>query len=195
MNQIAMVLLAAGGSTRMGSPKQLLAYRGKPLIRHVAETAIESGCQPVMVVLGSHAKEVQGALNGMDVVVVENTEWEKGIGTSVRAGIAGAEIMGSEGAIVALADQPLVTAEVLRRLVEEHEETGRPIVASEYDGTVGVPAFFTRAMFPKLMALLPSEGCQAVILANLEQSIRIQCPEAETDLDTPEDYQAADGKS
>ena len=83
-----------------------------------------------------------------------------------------------------------MTAEILKHLVEEHEETGRPIIASEYAGTVGVPAFFTREFFPKLTSLLPSEGCKAIILANLERSIRIPCPEAETDLDTPGDYQA-----
>jgi molybdenum cofactor cytidylyltransferase len=191
MNNIALVLLAAGGSTRMGSPKQLLDYQGKPLIRHAVETAIASGCDPIMVVLGSKADEIRKALDGLDVVVVENTDWEQGVGTSIRAGISGAEIMGCEGAILALADQPLVTAEILRRLIEEYEETGRGIIASEYAGTVGVPAFFSREYFPKLTGLLPTEGCKAVILANLEQSIRISCPEAETDIDTPGDYEAA----
>jgi len=191
MNNIALVLLAAGGSTRMGSPKQLLDYQGKPLIRHAVETAIASGCEPILVVLGSKADEIRKALDGLDVVVVENTEWEEGVGTSIRAGISGAEIMGCEGAILALADQPLVTAEILRKLVEEREETGRGIIASEYAGTVGVPAFFAREYFPKLTSLLPTEGCKAVILANLEQSIRISCPEAETDIDTPGDYEAA----
>jgi molybdenum cofactor cytidylyltransferase len=174
----------------MGSPKQLLNYQGRPLVRHAAETAIASGCDPVLVVVGSHADEIRAALDGLEIVIVENTEWEQGMGTSIRAGISGAEIMGCEGAILALADQPLVTAEILQRLVAEHEETGRPIIASEYAETVGVPAFFTSEFFPKLKALLPSEGCKAVILANLEQSIRIACPEAETDLDTPGDYSA-----
>jgi molybdenum cofactor cytidylyltransferase len=195
MDNIALVLLAAGGPARMGSPKQLLPYQGRPLIRHAAETALASGCDPVVVVLGSGIAEIRAALEGLDVVVVENTDWEQGIGTSIRAGISGAEIIGCDGAILWSADQPLVTAEILRRLVEEHEETGRPIIASEYSGTVGAPAFFTRDFFPKLTALLPSEGCKAVILANLEQSIRIGCPEAETELDTPDDYQALSGKS
>lgn len=193
MNNIALVLLAAGGSTRMGSPKQLLPFQGRPLIRHAAETALASGCDPVMVVLGPHIDEIRASLDGLDVVIVENTDWEQGIGTSIRAGISGAEIMGCDGAILALADQPLITAEILKRLVEEHEETGRPIIASEYSDTVGVPAFFSREYFPKLTALLPSEGCKAVILANLEQSIRIPCPEAETDLDTPGDYRSIAG--
>jgi molybdenum cofactor cytidylyltransferase len=190
MDNIALVLLAAGGSTRMGKPKQLLPYQGQPLIRYVAKTALASGSDPVVVVIGSDVAEMRAALDGLDVVVVENTEWEQGIGTSIRAGISGAEILGCGGAILALADQPLITAEILKHLVEEHEETGRPIIASEYDGTVGVPAFFTREFFPKLKALLPSEGCKATILAHLEQSIRIACPEAETDIDTPEDYQS-----
>jgi molybdenum cofactor cytidylyltransferase len=175
----------------MGSPKQLLSYQGRPLVRHATETAIASGCDPILVVLGSQADEIRKSLDGLDVVIVENTEWEQGMGTSIRAGISGAEIMGCDGAILALADQPLITAEILKRLVEEHEETGRPIIASEYSGTVGVPAFFARECFPKLKGLLPSEGCKAVILANLEQSIRIPCPEAETDIDTPGDYEAA----
>jgi molybdenum cofactor cytidylyltransferase len=190
MDNIALVLLAAGGSTRMGSPKQLLPYQGRPLIRHAAETALATGCDPVIVVLGPHLDEIRAALDGLDVVVVENTDWEQGIGTSIRAGISGAAIMGSDGAILALADQPLVTAEILKHLVAEHEETGRPIIASEYAETVGVPAFFSRSYFPKLTSLLPTEGCKAVILANLESSIRIACPEAETDVDTPEDFRS-----
>jgi len=191
MDNIAVVLLAAGASTRMGSEKQFLPYQGKPLVRHATETAIASGCDPVLVVVGPGADQVRLALDGLEVVIVENTDWEQGIGTSIRAGISGAEIMGCDGAILASADQPLVTAEILKKLVEEHAETGRPIIASEYAGTVGVPAYFARECFPKLTALLPTEGCKAVILANLEQSIRIACPEAETDLDTPADYEAA----
>jgi molybdenum cofactor cytidylyltransferase len=167
-----------------------LTYNGRPLVRHAAETALAAGCDPVLVVLGSRAGEIRPALDGLNVVIVENTEWELGMGTSIRAGISGAEIMGCDGAILSLGDQPLVTPEILKHLIEEHEETGRPIIASEYAGTVGVPAFFAREFFPQLTALLPNEGCKAMILAHLEQSIRIACPEAETDLDTPSDYQA-----
>ncbi len=173
MSNIALVLLAAGRPSR-----------------HAAETAIASGCDPVLVVLGSHIDETRAALDGLDVVIVENTLWKQGIGTSIRAGISGAEILGSEGAILALADQPLVSAGILRHLIEEHEETGRPIIASEYAGAVGIPAFFTREFFPKLKALYPGEGCEGVILAHLDQSIRIACPEAEADIDTAAEYRA-----
>lgn len=193
MSNIAVVLLAAGGSTRMGSPKQLLPYNGRPLVRHAAETAIAADCGPVLVVLGAKIGEIRPALDGLDVVVVENTDWEQGVGASIRAGISGAEILGCEGAVLMLADQPRVTAEILRRLVEEHAETGRPIIASEYADTVGVPVFFTSEFFPQLKELHPAEGCKGVILAHLDRSIRIACPEAEADIDTPEDFEAVTG--
>jgi molybdenum cofactor cytidylyltransferase len=194
MDNIALILLAAGGSARMGSPKQLLSYRGRPLVRHAVETALASGCDPIMVVLGAHIEEIRAALDGLDVVIVENTDWQKGLGTSIRAGVSGAGIMGSDGAVLTSIDQPLITADVLKRLVNEHEETGRPIIASEYSNDVGMPAFFTKEFFPKLTSLLPTEDCKAVILANLDLSIRIPCPEAETDLDTPGDYDAVAGQ-
>jgi|SRR5580693_3828539 molybdenum cofactor cytidylyltransferase len=183
MDNIALVLLAAGAAARMSSTKQLPSRDGRPLIRQATENALAAGFDPVVVVLGPHVAEIRAALEGLDVVVVENTEWEEGTGSSIHAGIAGAQIVGCEGAVVASADQPLVTQEILKKLVEEHEETGRPIIASEYGGTVGEPAFFSRDYFSKLTALLPKEGCKAVILANLEQSIRIACAEAETVLD------------
>jgi molybdenum cofactor cytidylyltransferase len=168
MKNIAVVILAAGGSTRVCSPEQ---------VRQSAQTARVAGCDPVMAVVGPHVDETRGALDGLDVVVVENTDWEQGIGSSIRAGVSGAAIMGCDGAILLMADQTSVSAEFLKHLFEEHEETGRPIIASEYSDTVGVPAFFAREYFPKLTALLPSEDCNAVILANLEQSIRISVPE------------------
>ncbi len=124
-NNIALVLLAAGGSTRMGTPKQLLSYKGQPLIRHAAQTALDSGCDPVIVVLGCHIGEIRAALDGLNVVVVENTEWDSGMGTSIRAGISAAEIMGCDGAILALADQPLITAGILKSLMAEYADFGK----------------------------------------------------------------------
>lgn len=174
MNNIAMVLLAAGCSKQ-----------ARPLVRSAAETAFAAGCDPVIVVLGTEVEETRAALEGMDVVVVENTEWEKGIGTSIRAGISGAEILGCDGAILAVADPPLASPEILKHLVEEHEETGRPIIASEYPDSVGVPAFFAREFFPHLKALLPTEESKAVILAHLDQSIRIACPRSEAGIHSP----------
>ena len=184
----AVVLLAAGSSSRMGSPKQLLSYRGEPLIRHAVETAFASGCGHVIVVLGANAEPIRAALDGLAVDAVENREWAGGMGTSIRRGIARAEELGLDGAILALGDQPLVTGAILARLIEEHLQTGQPIVTSQYAGTVGVPVFFAKSHFGQLLALAPDQGCKGVILRNGDNALRIDCPEAEADIDTPDDY-------
>lgn len=180
-----IVILAAGASTRMGEPKQLLDYQGKPLLRHAAEVALEA-CEQVIVVLGSRAAELRPALVGLPVIIVENPDWEGGMGTSIRTGIAAAAHL--DGVILTLADQPLITAEFYQTLVQSHLETSQPIVTSQYAGTVGVPVFFAREYFPQLLALEPSQGCKGVILKYSDHALRLNCPEAEMDIDTPEDY-------
>ena len=189
MTQFGMVILAAGNSSRMGSPKQLLDYGGKPLLRHAADVALRSLCWGnVIVVLGSRAEELRPALANLPVTILENRRWEEGMGTSIHTGVEHAQASGLDGVILALADQPLVTPDSLDRLIHTHLETGQPIVAAQYAGTVGVPVFFSREFFPKLLALKPQQGCKGVILAHPEHAFHLDCPEAEIDIDTPQDY-------
>jgi molybdenum cofactor cytidylyltransferase len=189
MKRFGIVVLAAGSSTRMGSPKQLLDYGGKPLLRHAADVALRSMCYgDVMVVLGSHAHELRPALAGLPVTILENRRWEEGMGTSIQTGVAHAEATRLDGVILALGDQPLITPESLDRLIHTHIETGHPIVAAQYAGTVGVPVFFSREFFPDLLALKPQQGCKGVILSHPEHAFHLACPEAEIDIDTPQDY-------
>ena len=189
MKEFGIVILAAGNSTRMGSPKQLLDYGGKPLLRHAADVALRSMCcANVMVVLGSRSAELRPALDGLPVTILENPRWEEGMGTSIHTGVELAQAAGLDGVILALADQPLVTPDSLDRLIHTHLETGQPIVAAQYAGTVGVPVFFSREFFPKLLALKPQQGCKGVILSHSEHAFHLECPEAEIDIDTPQDY-------
>lgn len=167
----------------------MLDYHGKPLIRHATETALATGCAEVIVVLGANASPIAAALADIPVVVVENPRWAEGMGTSICAGIRTAAALGMRGAILALADQPLITPEILRNLVAEHEHTGKPIVASQYAGTVGVPVYFAMSHFPQLLELAPEQGCKGVILKNAEAALRIDCPQAEADVDTRADYE------
>jgi molybdenum cofactor cytidylyltransferase len=185
--QTAIVLLAAGNASRMGTPKQFLDIGGKPMVRHAAETALASQCRPVVVVAGAHAAEIRAALVGLSVSVAENANWAAGMGSSIQSGLA---LLPAETAavIVSLADQPLLTAEIYESLIAEHRRTGAPIVAAAYAGTVGVPVLFARAYFPHLLALPPDQGCKGVILKNREHAVSMPCPEAETDIDTAADY-------
>lgn len=192
--EYAVILLAAGNSSRMGSPKQLLDYRGIPLVRHATEIALGTECPAVVVVLGANALEVRKALDGVTtgqkkLAVVENPRWLEGMGTSIQTGVNAVESLGLDGAILALADQPLITPEILNRLLTEHQRTSKPIITSRYAGTVGVPVFFAKSHFPQLMALAPDQGCKGVILRNGDAALAIDCPEAEADIDTPFDYE------
>lgn len=189
MSDIGIVLLAAGEASRMGQAKQLLEYAGQPLIRHAAQTALASRCRPVVVVLGARAYEVRKALGSLPVEMVENPRWNEGMGTSIACGVQVMQQQGAAGAILMLADQPLVTTAMLDRLVELHETTGQPIVASEYSETVGVPVLFGRAFFENLLNLPPDQGCKKTIQSNRAAAILVACPEAEMDVDTPADYQ------
>jgi molybdenum cofactor cytidylyltransferase len=184
----AAIILAAGASTRMGRPKQLLDFRGKPLIRVAAESALLAGCNPVIVVLGAAAEQIRPALNGLPVAVALNREWEKGMGTSIHTGLHALADVPTCGAVLVLADQPFVTGHFLRSLTEQHRTSGQAIVAARYSGTVGVPAFFAVTAFPFLLALKPQEGCKNVILGNMDDRFLVDCPEAAFDIDTPADY-------
>ena len=161
-----LILLAAGSSTRMGRPKQLMEYQGKPLIRHAVAAAVQSVCKPVIVVLGANGGAIAEALRDLPVETVENQLWSEGMGTSIQTGVRAAAERGLDAVILALADQPLVTAEIYNRLVAQHEATGKPIVTSEYAGTVGVPVLFAKEYFSHLLALQPEQGCKGVILAH-----------------------------
>ncbi|MGJ5817262.1 nucleotidyltransferase family protein [Paludibaculum fermentans] len=188
MPGIAAILLAAGNASRMGSPKQLMEFGGKPLLRRAAETALASQCSLVIAVLGAHASAVGQALKELPVTIVENDQWAEGMGTSIQAGLRAAVKAGADAVILTLADQPLVLAEFLDRLIDIHRESGRPIVAARYAGTVGVPVLFSKEYFSKLTALRPAQGCKGVILADPGNAFLVDCPEAEFDVDTPQDF-------
>jgi molybdenum cofactor cytidylyltransferase len=190
----ALILLAAGNSTRMGSAKQLLDFGGRPMLRIAVESAQSSGCDPVIVVLGANEAEIRPALTGLDVGIVVNERWSEGMGTSIQTGIRALENREIAGAILALSDQPFITSDFLRGLVESHRRSGKPIVAAQYSGTAGVPVFFAREMFPLLMELKPGQGCKGVILGRPAEALLVDCPEAARDIDTPEDYARATGK-
>jgi molybdenum cofactor cytidylyltransferase len=175
----------------MGAPKQLLDFGGRPLVRHCVETALGSVCRPVVLVVGAHSEEVSAAVAGLPVRVVRNHLWSEGMGSSIRTGVESVTAVNDvEGLILTLADQPMLTPATFEALIDGHRRTGMPIVASSYSGTVGVPVFFARQYFDDLMQLGPSQGCKGLIMRHSDQAFFFTCPEAEFDIDTPEEYVA-----
>jgi molybdenum cofactor cytidylyltransferase len=189
MRPVGLVILAAGGSSRLGRPKQLVEYRGRSLLRHVAEVAVGSVCRPIVVVLGAHAPQLEAELRGLPVHVAENQEWARGMATSLHRGLETlAAIDGGIGAVVILlCDQPLVSIQTINALVEASRTAGKRIVASEYAGVVGVPALFDRSLLPELLALDGEEGARRVIARHADAVHRVPFPGGATDIDTPQD--------
>jgi molybdenum cofactor cytidylyltransferase len=187
---VGIVLLAAGGSTRMGRPKQLLAFGGRSLVRRAAEAAIESGCGPVVVVLGACADQVRGEVAGLGIEVVFNEGWERGIGTSIRRGIRAliGHTKPPSAAVIMLCDQPMVTAAVLGRLLREYEKGDSAVVAAGYEETLGPPVVVGAEFFTALLSLPDDRGAKGIWLGHPERVQRVECPEAGMDVDTPEDY-------
>lgn len=189
--KIGVVILAAGASTRMGKPKQLLLHRGRTLLRRAVETALASICYPVVVVVGAHAELLRKEVADLPVSVVENREWEKGMSSSIRTGLH--ELMMTQpeidAVVVMLADQPLVTAALINQLVDVRRNTGKRIVASAYGTVLGVPALFSRELFAEITALNANEGARQVIANHPDDVASVCFPEAAVDVDTPEDYE------
>ncbi len=186
---IGIVVLAAGGSTRMGEPKQLLRYEGMTLLGRAVSVALGSRCRPVVVVLGAGADGARAEVDPRARVVV-NEAWAEGMGSSIRCGVAA--LGEAAAAVVTLCDQPFVTSELIDRLVEAHLDGGALVVASEYDAagerTRGVPALFDRALFPELLALSGAQGAKRVVERHASDLVTVPAPEAAFDVDTPDDY-------
>lgn len=190
MPPIGLVLLAAGGSERLGQPKQLLVFGGETLLRRTARVAQLSLCRPLVVVLGPQAERMQRELDGIDIAVVRNEGWQKGIGSSVRCGLEAllAVAPDTQAVIVIVCDQPFLSSNVLDDLAQSYALHGALIAACAYGGTVGVPALFARAYFPALLALPDEAGAKQILRRHAAAVVRVPFPEGLTDIDTPDDY-------
>ncbi|MCI1190075.1 nucleotidyltransferase family protein [Hymenobacter sp. DH14] len=187
---VALLLLAAGASTRMGRPKQLLPYHGRTLLRHAAETAVASGCTPVVLVTGALHEELLAEVAGLPIQAVRNENWESGMASSIKIGLAAVAPAQPRAVLVMLTDQPLVTPELLRQLVAQQQQTQAPIVAAAYGDTLGVPAIFARALLPELLQLQGQQGAGRLIAGRGAAVGRVVFPAGLLDVDTPEQYAA-----
>jgi len=181
---IPAIILAAGASRRLGTPKQALLWEGEALLHRTARVALEAGFAPVLVVLGAAAEASLEALAGLNVEVVPNPEWEEGMGASIRAGMA-AVPDGTEAVLLLVCDQPALSQNLLNEIRRVHDQAPGRVVASTYAGTRGVPALFPRQRFPELRALSGDRGARGLLLG--EDILEVPFPGGEQDVDTPAD--------
>ncbi len=185
----AAIVLAAGASTRLGHPKQLVKLAGEALVRRAARLALEAECAPVLVVLGACDAPCRAALAGLEVTVLHNALWTAGMASTLRCGMASLSSMPHRPASVLLTvtDQVGLTAESLRSLLAAHAGHDGPATAAVYSGRLGVPAIFRRALFPALLALTGDQGARTLLAQLGSSAAGLPLPEAAADLDTPED--------
>ncbi|MBX0290264.1 nucleotidyltransferase family protein [Hymenobacter sp. HSC-4F20] len=189
----AVLLLAAGASTRLGRPKQLLRYQGQTLLRRAAETAVAVAAgSPVVVVTGAQHEALLPELVGLPVVAAHCAAWQLGMGASLKCGLAMLDTLvpSPTSIIVLLCDQPHVTPALLREFVATQAATRQPIVASAYGGVQGVPVLFGAEAVPLLRQLPEAAGAAQLLKRHPELVATVPFPAGAVDVDTPEQYQA-----
>ncbi len=186
--RIGGLLLAAGGSSRLGRPKQLVYFRGKTLLRRAAETLVDSGCDPVTVVLGAELERSRAEVDGLPLNVCVNSKWQAGMSSSLTAGLRSILDLEPEltAVVVTLCDQPNISTEDIDTLISEFRQTRSSAVAAEYNGKVGVPALFPRTLFAEILGLEGDKGAR-YMLRNLDNVTAVKMPHAAFDIDTPDD--------
>jgi molybdenum cofactor cytidylyltransferase len=190
-HRLGAIILAAGGSSRMGRTKQLLEIGGLPLVARAVDVVLASGASPVAVVVGADADRVLAAVANRGILAVHNPDWKMGLSSSLRAGLAA--LLRAEPALdavlVAPCDQPALSTDIIGRLAASHRSTGR-ISAARFGGRNGAPAIFGRGHFGALAGLSGDEGARRMLNSVPDIVSPMEIPELGTDLDTPADYEA-----
>ena len=186
---ITAVILAAGESSRLGRPKQLIEYRGGTLLARAIETALESKCDNVMIVIGAHGDIVRREAQRFKVKVVENAEWPEGKASSIRAAINAVSKQSetASGILFLACDQPGVTIDLLNELIDRFRSSLEASVACAYADTIGIPAIIPRRLFPQLKILRGDNGAQSVLQAVRDQVVTVEFAQGHIDIDTEED--------
>ena len=186
--KVAGVILAAGGSSRFGEIKQLLPWKNKNIINTVVETAALAGLDPILVVLGANAGLIQASLDNETVQVVNNTDWDKGQSTSLKAGVTAIR-QTVDGVLFLLCDQPHLTVNLVDAVVEEGLRSGK-VVTPIIDDRRANPVYFPASCFPLFDTLEGDAGGRQIISACPHTTLPWLDDWMARDIDTPEDYRA-----
>lgn len=190
VSSYGIIILAAGNSSRLGEPKQLLRYNSKSLIWHVAEEAVTAIGNPVIIVTGSNHELIFNEINTLPVQLVYNENWQQGMAFSISTGLNALlkTYFSMSGVIIAVSDQPFVTATLFSDLIKIVENTSKGIAASSYDNTLGTPVLFQKQYFEHLLNLKGSEGAKKLLKLFKEDVAKVPFPLGRIDIDTKEDY-------
>ncbi|WP_342645999.1 nucleotidyltransferase family protein [Mucilaginibacter sp. CSA2-8R] len=186
-----VIILAAGASSRMGQPKQILIYQQQTLLYRAVQAAVKLVNTYVIVVVGANqAVVITPELSNASITIVHNPDWQQGMASSVSAGIKRliAEHPTVQNVLLMLCDQPFVDTMLLQKLIDAKEANNGHIIASAYQNTEGAPVLFDRKYVPELMALKGQEGAKKLLGKYKNEVISVPFEQGAIDIDTPEDY-------
>ena len=187
--KLSILILAAGNSSRLRSPKQLIEFEGQTLIERITETALSISGE-VLIVLGGNSELILPKLERFNNVIstIYNPDWKEGMGTSIRIGVEKlAE--NSDLIIILLSDQPFISKVLLQNMLQIYAKTQNPIVSCVYSNTLGVPILFDKSVFPELLKLNGDKGAKSFLHLYKDRISTIDFPEGIVDIDTLEDVE------
>lgn len=188
---IGIVLLAAGSSSRLGKPKQLLQYNNQSLFRHSLNAALHSETEFILVVLGANADLLRKEMDTEKAYLISNVNWKEGMASSIICGMNALTKIAPaiEAVIIMVCDQPHITPLLLNDIIRTHQETGKKIVASTYEGITGPPVLFHKDIFSELMQLKGDFGARAIVQQFPDEVATVLFEKGNIDIDTREDYE------
>jgi len=189
-NKIGIIILAAGNSSRLGRPKQLLEYKESTLLKNTVSEALKVENSFVIVVTGSNHDLIEKELNLPEITFSFNSDWENGMSSSIVNGIKELLLLNPkcEQCVLAVCDQPFVSSLIFENLIKEHHTAQKGIVASAYSETLGTPVLFHKKYFQDLLELKGQEGAKKLIKKYAEDVVSVLFEKGNIDIDTEEDY-------
>ncbi|MEP1097687.1 MAG: nucleotidyltransferase family protein [Cyclobacteriaceae bacterium] len=184
-----LIILAAGTSSRLGRPKQLLEYKGRPLLQHAIDIAVQFEWEASVLVLGANAAQIEEKINPKSLDLIMNENWKEGIASSIRSGLSYLleKRPDLQHVLFLLSDQPYLSIEVVRELLTKHEKT-LAITACKYQDQIGVPVVFSKDFFEELRHLEGDQGAKKIVMKNMDVVSTVPFDGGEVDVDTDEDY-------
>ena len=189
MSKTGIIILAAGNSSRMGEPKQLMMYKNKTFLQHIIGEAKSANLEPVICVTGYQSELITKSITGMGVSIIYNQQWRDGMGTGIAAGIKQLLLSDVDSVILAVSDQPHVSSDLFSSMLALKDQSGKRIVACSYAGTLGTPVLFDKDYFNQLKSLSGNQGAKNIVKLNIPDVCPIEFEKGRIDIDTKEDYE------
>ena len=189
MSKTGIIILAAGNSSRMGEPKQLMMFKNKTFLQHIIGEARNALLDPVICVTGYQSEVISESITGMEVSVVYNEHWSEGMGSGISAGIKHLLLSDVDSVILTVSDQPHVSSDLFLTMLKMKARSGKRIVACSYAGTLGTPVLFARDYFQQLMSLDGDQGAKKIVSMNMSDVCPLEFEEGNIDIDTKQDYE------